>query len=239
MRINILGVQFDNITPQQAVEEGVRLATSPGLSYVVTPNPEIVNQARANADYAEILNAADLVLADGVGIIHAGRILGTPFCGRVTGIEFATGLMARMAEQGLRLYLLGAKPGVAELAAQKLQESYPRLLICGTGDGYFDDPQKAAEGIAQSQADVVFVCLGAPKQERFITEFGQTSGAKLMIGLGGVLDVFSGQTRRAPVIMQRMGLEWFYRLITQPSRIGRMIKLPVFLLRALAARGGR
>lgn len=237
MRIDILGVEFDNVTLEQALERGMDLATSEGLSYVVTPNPEIVNQAREQADYREILNGANLVLADGVGIVHAGRILGTPFCARVPGIDFATGLLERMTRQGISLYLLGAKPGVAEAAATKLQERYPRLEIRGTADGYFDDPAVAAEGIRQSGADVAFVCLGAPKQERFITQFGPQSGAKLMLGLGGVLDVFSGQTKRAPPLMQKLGLEWLYRLLREPRRIGRMAKLPVFLVHALRARG--
>ncbi len=232
MRTDIMGVTFDDLTLAEAVTAGEKLAKGPGFSYVVTPNPEIVNMARADASYRDLLNGASLVLPDGVGVVYAARILGSPLKSRVPGIDFATGLMDRLAKNGGRLFLLGAKPGVAEQAAENLRAANPNLIICGTNDGYFQDPDPVVEKIRAAEADVVFVCLGAPKQERWMAQYGPKTGAHLMAGLGGVLDVYSGNVRRAPAVWQKLGLEWVYRLLKQPSRFGRMAKLPLFLVDA-------
>ncbi len=235
LRNEIMGVSFDNITLDEAVERGAALAQGPGFSYVVTPNPEIVNMARQAKEYEDILNGAGLVLPDGIGVVYAAKILGCPLQGRVPGIDFATGLLAKLEISGGRLFLLGAKPGVAEQAAANLKEQYPNLIICGVNDGYFKDSAPVVEKIRAAQADVVFVCLGAPKQEKWMAQYGPDTGAHLMVGLGGVLDVYAGNVKRAPEIWQKLGMEWFYRLLHQPSRIGRMAKLPLFLVDAKKA----
>ena len=227
-----MGVSFDDLTLEEAIERGAALAQGPGFSYVVTPNPEIVNMARQEKAYADILNGASLVLPDGIGVVHAARILGCPLRERVPGIDFATGLLARLEVSGGRLFLLGAKPGVAEQAAANLKARYPALTICGVNDGYFKDAAPVVEKLKAARADVVFVCLGAPKQERWMAQYGPDTGAHLMVGLGGVLDVYAGNVKRAPELWQTLGLEWFYRLLHQPSRIGRMAKLPLFLVDA-------
>ena len=236
MRINVLGVGFNNMTMEQAVAEGVRLMNTEGAHYAVTPNPEIVEVCRQDLQALAAVNGADLVLADGIGIIYGAKMLGTPLKGRVPGIEFAKELMARMAESGRTLFLLGAKPGVAEKAAERLREQYPGLKIAGARDGYFQDDGPVVEAIRESGADVVFVCLGAPKQEKWMRKNGPDTGAKLLIGLGGCLDVFSGQVQRAPEVFQRLGLEWFHRLLRHPTRIGRMMKLPLFLVHVAGER---
>ena len=236
MRIHVLGVGFDNMTMEQAVAEGVRLMNTEGTHYAVTPNPEIVEVCREDPEALAAVNGADLVLADGIGVIYGARMLGTPLKGRVPGIEFAKALMARMAESGKSLYLLGAKPGVAEQAADNLRREYPGLKIAGVRDGYFQEDGPVTEAIRASGADVAFVCLGAPKQEKWMKKNGPDTGARLLIGLGGCLDVFSGQVQRAPVIFQKLGLEWFHRLLKHPSRAGRMMKLPLFLVHVAGER---
>ena len=230
MRIDVLGVGFDNLTMDEAVAEGLRLTESQGTHYVVTPNPEIVELCRENLAAKIAVNEADLVLADGIGVVKGAAMLGTPLKGRVPGIEFAAGLMAGLAAKGKKLYLLGAKPGVAEQAAGRLQTTYPGLVIAGTHDGYFKDDAAVAEEIRKTGADVVFVCLGAPKQELWMKKFGPATGAHLLCGLGGSLDVFAGVVERAPKVWSDHGLEWFYRLCREPRRIGRMMKLPLFLV---------
>lgn len=239
MRINVLGVGFDNVTMDEAVDRGMELLHSPGTHYVVTPNPEIVEVCRENLAARQAVNGADLVLPDGVGVVKGARMLGTPLKEKVPGIEFASGLMERMAAEGLSLYLLGAKPGVAEKAAERLREQYPGLRVVGTRDGYFQEDEPVAEAIRDSGADVVFVCLGAPKQEKWMQKNGAACGAHLLIGLGGCLDVFSGQVQRAPEVFQRLGLEWFHRLLKNPSRFGRMMKLPLFLMHVAGEKGKR
>ena len=232
MRVDILGVGFDNVTMEQAVAEGVRLLHTEGAHYAVTPNPEIVEICRADPEAMEAVNGADLVLADGIGVIYGAKLQKTPLKARVPGIAFAQKLMERMAQGGDTLYLLGAKPGVAEEAARNLEKQYPGLQIVGTHDGYFQDDGPVIEDIKASGAAVVFVCLGAPKQEKWMKQNGAATGARLLIGMGGCLDVFSGRVQRAPEVFQRLGLEWLYRVAKEPSRIGRVAKLPLFLVHA-------
>ena len=236
MRVDVLGVGFDNVTMDEALDRGMELLRSPGVHYVVTPNPEIVELCRENLAARQAVNEADLVLPDGIGVVKGARMLGTPLKEKVPGIEFAAGLMERMAREGMSLYLLGAKPGVAEKAAERLRSQYPGLRIAGTHDGYFQEDAPVTEAIRESGADVVFVCLGAPKQEKWMKKNGGATGARLLVGLGGCLDVFSGEVQRAPEVFQKLGLEWLHRLAKNPSRIGRMMKLPLFLVHAAGAK---
>ena len=144
-----------------------------------------------------------------------------------------------MARHGKRLFLLGAKPGVAELAAANLKDAHPGLIVCGTHDGYFREDGPVVEEIRAAAADVVFVCLGAPKQELWMARNGPATGAHLLCGLGGSLDVFAGTVERAPKFWSDHGLEWFYRLCKEPKRIGRMMKLPLFLVHVRQEKGKR
>lgn len=237
MRIEILGVRFDNVTMEQAVENAAAMISEGGFHYAVTPNAEFVQRAEQDEEFRTALNGADLVLPDGIGVVYAAKILGRPLQGRVPGCDFAAQLCAWMAKNGKKLFLLGAKPGVAEQAAQNLRAAHPGLVVCGTHDGYFKEDAPVAQAIRAAGADVVFVCLGAPKQEYWMIQNGEAAGAALMIGLGGSLDVFAGTVKRAPEVWQKLGLEWLYRLLKQPSRIGRMAKLPLFLVSAVKAKG--
>ena len=237
MRINVLGVGFDNVTMGEAVDRGMELLHSPGTHCVVTPNPEIVEVCRENLAARQAVNGADLVLPDGIGVVKGAKMLGTPLKEKVPGIEFAAGLMERMAAEGRSLYLLGAKPGVAETAGEKLAAKYPGLKIAGTQDGYFQEDGPVVEAIRQSGADCVFVCLGAPKQELWMSRHGQATGARLLCGLGGSLDVFAGVVERAPKFWSDHGLEWFYRLCKNPWRAKRMMKLPLFLVHVRKEKG--
>ena len=237
MRTELLGVRFDDLTIAQAVEKAAGMMTEGGFHYAVTPNAEFVQRAERDEKFRCALNGADLVLPDGIGVVYAAKILGRPLQGRTPGCDFAAALCARMAETGKKLFLLGAKPGVAELAAQKLEAAHPGLTVCGTHDGYFTEDGPVVEAIRAARADAVFVCLGAPKQEYWMIEHGPATGAAFLIGLGGSLDVFAGTVKRAPQAWQKLGLEWLYRLLKQPSRMGRMAKLPLFLVAALKAKG--
>lgn len=238
MRTDILGVGFDDLTLEEAAAAGAALVEARGFHYAVTPNPEFLLAARKDQPFRQALLDADLVLADGVGVVYSAKLLGRPLKGRVPGIEFAQALMGWMAKHGKRLFLLGAKPGVAELAAANLRDRYPGLILCGTHDGYFKEDEPVVQAIRESGADVVFVCLGAPKQEFWMVEHGPATGAHLMVGLGGSLDVFAGVVDRAPEGFQKLGLEWLYRLMKEPKRFGRMAKLPLVLVYALAGRMG-
>jgi len=236
-KTKVLGVEFDDLTLDEAAEAAIRIARS-GKGYVATPNPEIVWLCRKDEDAKDAVNHASLVVPDGIGVVYASRILGKPLKGRVPGFDLATKLLPIFAENKLRLFLLGAKPGIAERAAEKLKKTHPGLVICGVNDGYFKDPAPVVKKINDSGADVVFVCLGAPKQEIWMRDNLRNVNARLMMGLGGSLDVFAGEVTRAPDIWIKLNLEWLYRALKQPSRAGRLLSLPKFLLAACKERIG-
>lgn len=236
MRVDILGVGFDNITMEQALARGQELLEQAGAHYVVTPNPEIVELCRENEAARTAVNAADLVLPDGIGVIYGAKLLKTPLRERVPGVEFGEQMIAYCAKAGKKVYLLGAKPGVAETAGQKLGEKYPGLCVVGTHDGYFSDDAAVAAEMRASGAELALVCLGAPKQELWMQRWGEETGVRLLLGLGGSLDVFAGVAQRAPAFYCDHGLEWLYRLMKNPSRFGRMMKLPLFLVHVMGAR---
>lgn len=231
---SIMGVKFDAVSKAEAVECAMEQIREQRKGYIVTPNSEIVYMAQDDPKLLDVLNEASLVLPDGVGILHAAKILNKPIYEKVAGVEFAVDLLAEMAKEHRSLYLLGAKPGVARKAAENLVKRFPGLRISGCQDGYFTDDQTVINKInASGHTDVVFVCLGAPKQEWFIYQHLQDIDATLFCGLGGSLDIYAGTAQRAPAFYVSHGLEWFYRLKQEPWRAKRMIKLPLFLLRAV------
>ena len=229
MKQDVLGLQFDNVTMDEAVARAEELLEAPGASIVVTPNAEIGYEALHDAQFRALLNGADLVLPDGAGVVLAAKLRKTPLKQKVAGVDFADGLLGFLAESGRSVYLLGSKPGVAELAAEKMREKHPGLIICGMHDGYFKDEAPVIEAVNAAKPDVLFVCLGAPKQELFMKRHQQELTCKLMIGLGGSLDSFAGTVKRAPKWMIAANLEWLYRLIKEPKRFGRMLRLPKYL----------
>lgn len=235
-KINVLGVRFDSTTLEEAVKQGLALVEEHKAAYVVTPNPEIILEAEHNQELQYALGAASLVLPDGIGVIYSAKILGTPLEGRVTGIDFATGMLKELAKRNGSVYLLGAKPGVAVLAGENMEEMFPGLRVVGTHDGYFDDEGPVIDEINRVKPDFLFVCLGFPKQEIFMHENTSRLDVGIMAGLGGCLDVFSGQVDRAPEAFQKAGLEWLYRLYKEPSRFRRMAKLPKVLFKSAGRR---
>ena len=237
LRTDILGVGFDDISAQQAVSQAMELIREGRKTYVVTPNPEIVWQCRKDEALRGAVNNAGLVLPDGIGIVVAARILGTPLrSGRVPGIDFASGIFEKLAQSGGSAFLFGSKPGVAEEAGQRLALSYPGLVISGFADGYFSDSEPIIRLINDANPDLLLVCLGSPKQELWMAENAGRLNATLCVGLGGSIDVFAGRVKRAPAFFRKLGLEWFYRLVHEPWRIKRMIKLPLFIIAAFLER---
>lgn len=236
-KINVLGVQYDNVTMDEALAAGRRLLHGNKAAVVVTPNAEIAYDAMKDKDFCEMLNRADLILPDGAGVVKAARILKTPLKQKVAGIDFAANMLSVFAEEGTKLFLLGSKPGVAEAAAEKMQTLAPGLTVCGTADGYFKDEAPVIDKINASGAQALFVCLGAPKQEKFMfAHRTELTSVRLMAGLGGSLDGFAGNVKRAPKWMIKLQLEWLYRLIKEPKRLGRMMRLPKFIIAAYANR---
>ena len=236
MKQDVLGLQFDNVTMDEAIARAAALLESPGASIVVTPNAEIGYEALHDEAFRALLNGADLMLPDGAGVVLAAKLRRTPLKQKVAGVDFADRLLDVLAKTGKTLYLLGGKPGIAELAAEKMLERHPDLVICGTADGYFKEEAPVIEKINAAKPDVLFVCVGAPKQEIFMHAHKDELDVRLMAGLGGSLDAFAGTVKRAPQWMIRCNLEWLYRLIREPKRFGRMLRLPKYLWAALTVR---
>ena len=225
-----MGVGFDNLTKSEFTAKAETMLLNRERGYVVTPNAEIVYEAIHDDGFRCLLNDASMVLPDGAGVVLGAKILGTPIKEKVAGIEFGEEVCRILAKSGGRLYLLGSKPGIAKAAGKKLAEKYPGLVICGAADGYFKDEKAVVEKINEAKPDVLFVCLGAPKQEKFIREHFEELEVTLMLGLGGSLDGYAGVARRAPKWMIDLSLEWLYRLLKEPKRLGRMMRLPKFVL---------
>lgn len=233
-RINIRGVMFDNVTFDEAVDTLISRLDGGEMTALYTPNSEIVQACIESPELYDVINSAEMIVPDGIGVIKAGKILSTPFKGgKVAGIEVGEAVLRRVAGTEHKVFLLGGKPGVAEEARKKLLEKYPGINFVGENDGYFkkEGEENAAviDKINSTDADVLFVCLGAPAQEKWIAaNRASFSSVKLMMGLGGSLDGYAGIAKRAPKVFIDLGLEWFYRLIKDPKRIGRMMKLPKF-----------
>lgn len=237
MRTNVLGVEFDDFTIDTAALFAYEKIQNGEKTYAVTPNPEIVWLSRKNEPLRNALNNAGLVLADGIGIVIGAKILGTPLTGgRVPGIDFIAVLLDKLASSGGSVFLLGAKPGVAQIAGEKLIDKHKGLIIAGTADGYFTDSNALVDKINSANPDLLLVCLGAPKQELWMSENLLRLNVPLCAGLGGSLDVFAGNVKRAPVFFQRLGLEWLYRIVKEPKRLKRSLSLPLFVFRVILQR---
>ncbi|MBE6616403.1 MAG: WecB/TagA/CpsF family glycosyltransferase [Ruminococcaceae bacterium] len=233
-RINIRGVNFCSISLPGAVETLMSYLKEGKQAALYTPNSEIVQMCIDSPELYDVINSAEVIVPDGIGVVKAGKILGTPFeHGKVAGIEVGEKLIEALAGTDYTVFFLGGKPGVAEAAVEKLSEKYPGVKIIGCTDGYFKkegaENDKIIEKINESGADVLYVCLGAPAQEKWIfANRSRLTNVKLLLALGGSLDGYSGNVKRAPKVFIDLGLEWFYRLICDPKRIGRMMSLPKF-----------
>jgi N-acetylglucosaminyldiphosphoundecaprenol N-acetyl-beta-D-mannosaminyltransferase len=238
LRVSVLDVEIDAVSMAAAVgivEEFVA-AASPRL--VATANAEMVMAAQTDEQLAGILARADLVVADGAGVVWAARHLGRPVPERVAGYDLAQALLARAAERGWRVYLFGGAPGIAERAAGVADSRFPGLIIAGVRHGYFTDADEQAiiDEIKDSRPHILLVALGVPKQEKWLARHLQELSVPVSMGVGGTFDVMAGVAKRAPLWMQKAGLEWLYRLGREPRRLLRMLALPRFVMRVMAAK---
>jgi N-acetylglucosaminyldiphosphoundecaprenol N-acetyl-beta-D-mannosaminyltransferase len=196
-----------------------------------------------------LIEQADLVIPDGIGLVYASRIMGVPLKERVTGIDLLSEILGYLEETGQSIYFLGSKPGdginpgVAEMAAEKMKEKYKGLAVAGTYHGYFKEADEGdvVRAINDSGADFLCVAMGSPRQEKFVSRWQNELRVKCAVGVGGSLDVWAGTLKRAPEFYRNHGLEWLYRLIQEPSRYKRMAALPLFMIKVVFSRliGGK
>jgi N-acetylglucosaminyldiphosphoundecaprenol N-acetyl-beta-D-mannosaminyltransferase len=202
-------------------------------SFIVAINPEKIMKAACDENLMKLLNSAAIQIPDGIGIVIASRIKGGKIKKRITGIDLMEKIIRRASQKSYRVFLLGAKPGTADEAAKILSHKYPGLRIAGVMDGYFKDDNEAVSKITDAKPDILFVAMGSPKQEYWITKNMEKLKVPLCMGIGGSLDVISGNVKRAPEFMRKSGLEWLYRLFKEPWRYKRMAVLPLFLLKVI------
>lgn len=231
--INILGVNFDNVTMDEAVKIGIGLMDSETKHSIYTPNPEIVMAAYEDMQLQKQLNQGSLVIPDGIGVVIGSKIIKKPLKERVAGYDFTKRLFDYLKNTDKTVYFFGAKPGVAELAADKMMEEFKGLKVVGCSNGYEKDQNKIIESINKVKPDLLLVGLGAPRQEAWISEYMDKVDAKVFVGVGGSFDGFSGTVKRSPDIYIKLNLEWFHRLISQPTRFVRMLKLPQFIIKMI------
>lgn len=230
MKENILGIDVSVTTYEELKTSVENDILNNHKSFVVAINPEKVLKARKNADLKMLLNKATYQIPDGVGIVYASKIKKGNINSRITGIDCMDMLCKLSNEKGYKIFMYGAKKEVIEKARFALKEKYKNINIVGTVDGYEKDNSKIIDEINNSQADIIFVALGSPKQEQWIANNIGTLCVKIYQGVGGSFDVISGNIKRAPAWMQNHGLEWLYRLAKEPKRVFRQVALLKFIL---------
>ena len=234
--VEILGVRVGRLTRAQAREQVETIGRRPGSSYVVYVNAHTLNLSYRDPEYRAALNRAALVLNDGAGVAMAARMKGAPFRANLNGSDFNPQILEIAADRGWTVYFLGAREGVAEHAAAALRRRIPGLTMAGVHDGYFPEMSSAAIAarIKESGADVLMVAMGNPRQEMWLADHILETGASLGVGVGAFFDFAAGEVPRAPAWMNRMGVEWLYRLSREPRRLSKryVIGNPLFLARS-------
>lgn len=234
-KVTILGVDFIHITLEKMVEKCDQHVKEAQKAFLVTANPEIVLYAHQNQDYRKVIDKANYITADGIGVVKAAQLLGEPLPERVTGFDLFIRLLEISNKHQYSVYLLGAKQEVLDKAKENIRLTYPNVNIVGSHNGFFDwqDPTIENE-IKAKKPDFVFVALGFPRQEQWISQKIDQFNQGVFVGIGGSFDVLAGEVKRAPEIWQKLNVEWLYRLLKQPTRWRRMLALPKFALKIIS-----
>lgn len=246
-KINILGVNIDKVTRDDTKELIKKFLENNNTNTIYTPNTEIVMESKKNKELENILNSGSLVIPDGIGLIYASKIKKKPLPERVTGYDTSLDILEIANDMRKSIFLLGGEEGVAKKAGEIILAKYPNVKIAGINNGYFkgshtnnyseNEEKRIIDKINDSGADILFIGFGAPKQEYWINKNKEYLNSKIIIGNGGTMDVLAGKVKRAPAIFQKLGLEWFYRLISQPSRIKRQLAIPKFIITIIFTKG--
>ena len=235
MKRDICGVLIDDLSKKQLLSRISDRLAEKKRTVIFTPNPIMARNAEKDRSFMRVLNSADYNIPDGSGIILASRLLNTPIPERICGIELGESLLHTAAKNSYKVFLFGGKEGVADLAAKRLCEKITGLSVCGTMNGYDHTPKEAVEAIARSGAQILYVCLGSPKQEKWIHENMDKLGeVKLFMALGGSLDVWAGIIPRAPKPIRKIGFEWAWRMTLTPKKLKDLPKLVSFGARTVA-----
>jgi N-acetylglucosaminyldiphosphoundecaprenol N-acetyl-beta-D-mannosaminyltransferase len=226
--VDFAGIKVDNLSLTEAAAKVEELLSSGKTQLIVTPNPEIIVAAQKDNELKDIINRSSLRVPDGISMVVVSKILKKPLKERVSGIDLMLKILEKRAASS-RVFLLGGEPGVAKEAAEKLAKRFTRIQIVGTEHGYFQNNSEIVNKIKALKPDLLFVGLGAGRQEKWINHHLAELEAKVCMAVGGSFDVISGRKKRAPKWMQALCIEWLYRLLKEPQRLKRQIALPKFL----------
>lgn len=242
-KVRIFGVEIQNTRLEDVVLKLEEYLKGESLRTIYTPNTEIVMAAKEDHELRDLINKGDIVIPDGIGLIYGSRIKKKPLKERVTGFDTSMKLLDIANKNSYSIYLLGGKDGIAKGAAERINRDYPNIKVSGFHHGFFkgshlglqDQPEeeRIIEEINNTNPDIIFVGFGFPKQELWIDSNKDRIRGRVIIGNGGVMDILAGNAKRAPEIFIKLGLEWFYRLMQNPSRIKRQMALPMFLINVI------
>lgn len=245
-KIDILGVPVHKVDMKEALNASSNFFNKDEKSIIVTPNSEIIMMAKDDEKFLNIIKEADLVIPDGIGLVIASKIVKNPLKERVTGIDLMENILNYCNENNKSIFIIGGKPGVADKAAQNIVKKYPNIKNWGSHHGYFkgyhigyeghDEEKEVINKINEIKPDILFVAFGAPKQELWIQKYKNEIDTSVLMGVGGSVDVYAGEVKRAPKIYQKLGLEWLYRLIKEPWRYRRMMLLPKFIVQVIVTK---
>ncbi|MFP4498130.1 MAG: WecB/TagA/CpsF family glycosyltransferase [Vulcanimicrobiota bacterium] len=229
----IFGLNIHRVTLDETMELIDNMVKQGGAHLVVTLGVEMIMRAQNDPEFANIVNEASLVVPDSVGVLWSCKKGGFALKERVPGVDILYSSARNREKYPWKVFFLGAKPGTAERAKEKIEKEFPGYQVVGTHHGYFREDREVIDIIRDANPDILFIALGSPFQEKWFMKNRHQLGDIVALGVGGSLDVVSGEARRAPVFFQKMGLEWFYRLVTQPARFKRMLVLPAFAIKVL------
>ncbi|MDM5332377.1 WecB/TagA/CpsF family glycosyltransferase [Ureibacillus composti] len=230
MKEKVLGIQVNTENYDELIPKVFERIETKEKSLIVAINPEKIIKANEDPALKKLLNEAEFQIPDGIGVILASKIQKGQITSRVTGVDMMLRLCQEAAKRKKPIFLYGGKPGVADKATVKLRELYPGIIVAGTQDGYEKDQNKVIEKINEAKPDLLFVAMGSPKQENWINANRDQLHPTIYQGVGGSFDVLAGTVKRAPEAFQKVGMEWFYRLMKEPKRLKRQLALPLFLL---------
>ena len=234
MSVELLGFNIDNYTFEEAVLKAKSLIDGGRVAQVITINPEMFDAAEKDSNFANIIREAEMVIPDGVGVKLGLKLKGKNVS-RIPGIDFAKRLLKEAAISNIPVAIIGSKEEVITKAVENLKKEISGLNIVYYHNGYFSDDNEIYGELKKSSPKLILVALGSPKQEKFIYGAKKILNPALMVGIGGSLDVWSGTVKRAPEIFRKLGIEWLYRTVTQPSRFKRIFPaLPLFLIKVLS-----
>ncbi|WP_342580931.1 WecB/TagA/CpsF family glycosyltransferase [Ureibacillus sp. FSL W7-1570] len=236
MKETVLGIQVNTETYDELIEQIFDRIEKKEKSLIVAINPEKIMKAKDDPALKKLLNEAEFQIPDGIGVILASKLQKGNIIERVTGIDMMMRICEEAAKKQKRIFLYGGKPGVAASAAEKLKELYPGIQIAGIQHGYEKDNTKVVANINEAKPDILFVAMGSPKQENWINANRDQLYPIIYQGVGGSFDVLAGNVKRAPEFFQKIGLEWFYRLMLEPKRIKRQMALPKFLIEVIRSK---